>query len=89
MIDSSCAVTVTDQEGHKRQAVGRAARIIWLCLIYQDRLNGARRGRMSFNFGEGEKVSPELLDLLEGGQGQWVRLARGGYLPNVAQGLTA
>ena len=61
------AVTVTDHQGRKRQAVGRAARIIGLVLVYQERLNGARRGRMSFNFGEGEKVLPELLDLLEGG----------------------
>lgn len=66
MTESSCAVTLTRPDGRKEQAVGRAARIIWLCLIYQERINGARRGHFKLNFGEGESVRPELLDLLEG-----------------------
>lgn len=64
--DSPLAVTVTDQRGLSRQAKGRAARMLWLCLVYQDRINGARRGKVTFNFGEGEKVLPEILELLEG-----------------------
>lgn len=60
------ACTVTDARGQKRQAVGRAARIIFLVMVYQDRLNGASRGHFRVNFGQGEKLLPELLELLEG-----------------------
>lgn len=66
MTDSPCAVTVTDQRGLTRQAHGRAARMLWLVLVYQDRINAARRGKLTFSFGDGEKVLPDLLEQLEG-----------------------
>ncbi len=66
MTDPSCAVTVTDRAGQKRQAVGRAARIIWLVLIYQDKLNAGRRpGRLMLNFGAGESVKAEFSEQWE------------------------